>query len=194
MYVRLFEKGQEKEPLRASNARQTVSSNRHQADFQRTRKRLSGHKAGLLSWDLYYVRCGRSLSCCLLHHYTPPGRGESANIHVRSPREYRSCGHDGRAAGNTYLAGSTTSATLPATAGVLQTQFTGGNCEVLKTAGGGSAPDSLRGCVRDQVGSSGKRRTRNLLRWKRQPNLRHRDFRGREREHLLERGHVSQHG
>jgi uncharacterized protein (TIGR03437 family) len=44
------------------------------------------------------------------------------------------------AAGNTYLTGSTTSLTFPATAGVLQTQFSGGNCEVLRTAGGAPLP------------------------------------------------------
>src|SRR5581483_2910728 len=35
------------------------------------------------------------------------------------------------AAGNTYLTGSTTSTSLPATAGALQTQFSGGTCEVI---------------------------------------------------------------
>ncbi len=35
------------------------------------------------------------------------------------------------AAGNTYLTGSTSSSTLPTTAGALQTQFSGGTCEVL---------------------------------------------------------------
>jgi uncharacterized protein (TIGR03437 family) len=35
------------------------------------------------------------------------------------------------AAGNTYLTGSTTSLTFPATAGALQTQFSGGTCEVI---------------------------------------------------------------
>jgi uncharacterized protein (TIGR03437 family) len=35
------------------------------------------------------------------------------------------------AAGNTYLTGSTTSLTFPATAGALQTQFGGGTCEVI---------------------------------------------------------------
>src|SRR5579864_9009367 len=35
------------------------------------------------------------------------------------------------AAGNTYLTGSTTSSTFPATAGALQTQFSGGICEVI---------------------------------------------------------------
>lgn len=44
------------------------------------------------------------------------------------------------AAGNTYLTGSTTSLTFPATAGVLETQFSGGNCEVLRTAGGAPLP------------------------------------------------------
>ena len=39
-------------------------------------------------------------------------------------------------AGNTYLTGSTTSLNFPATAGVLQTQFAGGSCVVLRTAGG----------------------------------------------------------
>src|ERR1700756_351321 len=41
------------------------------------------------------------------------------------------------AAGNTYLTGSTTSSTFPATAGALQTQFSGGNCEVLPSFHGG---------------------------------------------------------
>jgi uncharacterized protein (TIGR03437 family) len=40
------------------------------------------------------------------------------------------------AAGNTYLTGSTSSSTLPVTAGALQTQFSGGTCEVLASAGG----------------------------------------------------------
>jgi uncharacterized protein (TIGR03437 family) len=44
------------------------------------------------------------------------------------------------AAGNTYLTGSTTSLIFPATAGVLQTQFAGGNCVVLRTAGGAPLP------------------------------------------------------
>jgi uncharacterized protein (TIGR03437 family) len=44
------------------------------------------------------------------------------------------------AAGNTYLTGSTTSLTFPATAGVLQTQFDGGNCIVLRTAAGAPLP------------------------------------------------------
>ena len=35
------------------------------------------------------------------------------------------------AAGNTYLTGSTTSSSFPATAGALQTQFSGGTCEVM---------------------------------------------------------------
>jgi uncharacterized protein (TIGR03437 family) len=35
------------------------------------------------------------------------------------------------AAGNTYLTGSTTSSSFPATAGALQTQFSGGTCEVI---------------------------------------------------------------
>jgi uncharacterized protein (TIGR03437 family) len=35
------------------------------------------------------------------------------------------------AAGNTYLTGSTSSSSLPTTAGALQTQFSGGTCEVL---------------------------------------------------------------
>jgi len=35
------------------------------------------------------------------------------------------------AAGNTYLTGSTTSSTFPATAGALQTQFSGGTCETM---------------------------------------------------------------
>lgn len=35
------------------------------------------------------------------------------------------------AAGNTYLTGSTTSASFPATAGALQTQFSGGTCAVI---------------------------------------------------------------
>ena len=35
------------------------------------------------------------------------------------------------AAGNTYLTGSTTSTAFPTTAGALQTQFSGGTCEVL---------------------------------------------------------------
>lgn len=35
------------------------------------------------------------------------------------------------AAGNTYLTGSTSSSSLPATAGALQTQFSGGTCEVI---------------------------------------------------------------
>ncbi len=46
------------------------------------------------------------------------------------------------AAGNTYLTGSTTSLTFPATAGVLQTQFGGGNCVVLRTAAGAPLPIS----------------------------------------------------
>jgi uncharacterized protein (TIGR03437 family) len=41
------------------------------------------------------------------------------------------------AAGNTYLTGSTTSSTFPATAGALQTQFSGGTCEVLAAFHGG---------------------------------------------------------
>src|ERR1019366_5088176 len=41
------------------------------------------------------------------------------------------------AAGNTYLTGSTTSSSFPATAGALQTQFSGGICEVLAAFGGG---------------------------------------------------------
>src|ERR1017187_7515235 len=41
------------------------------------------------------------------------------------------------AAGNTYLTGSTTSSTFPATAGALQTQFCGGTCEVLAAFHGG---------------------------------------------------------
>lgn len=41
------------------------------------------------------------------------------------------------AAGNTYLTGSTTSSTFPATAGALQTQFSGGICGVLAAFGGG---------------------------------------------------------
>ncbi len=41
------------------------------------------------------------------------------------------------AAGNTYLTGSTTSSSFPATAGALQTQFSGGICEVLASFGGG---------------------------------------------------------
>ena len=44
------------------------------------------------------------------------------------------------AAGNTYLTGSTTSLIFRATAGVLQTQFAGGNCVVLRTAGGAPLP------------------------------------------------------
>jgi uncharacterized protein (TIGR03437 family) len=44
------------------------------------------------------------------------------------------------AVGNTYLTGSTTSLTFPATAGVLQTQFSGGNCVVLRTAAGAPLP------------------------------------------------------
>jgi uncharacterized protein (TIGR03437 family) len=40
------------------------------------------------------------------------------------------------AAGNTYLTGSTSSSTLPTTGGALQTQFSGGTCEVLSSAGG----------------------------------------------------------
>ncbi len=40
-------------------------------------------------------------------------------------------------AGNTYLTGSTTSSSFPATAGALQTQFSGGNCEVLANPRGG---------------------------------------------------------
>ena len=44
------------------------------------------------------------------------------------------------AAGNTYLTGSTTSLTFPATAGALQTQFDGGNCVVLRTAAGAPLP------------------------------------------------------
>lgn len=44
------------------------------------------------------------------------------------------------AAGNTWLTGSTASLTFPATAGVLQTQFDGGNCVVLRTAGGAPLP------------------------------------------------------
>jgi len=41
------------------------------------------------------------------------------------------------AAGNTYLTGSTTSSTFPATAGAFQTQFSGGTCEVLPAFHGG---------------------------------------------------------
>jgi uncharacterized protein (TIGR03437 family) len=41
------------------------------------------------------------------------------------------------AAGNTYLTGSTTSSSFPATAGALQTQFSGGTCEVLAAFMGG---------------------------------------------------------
>ena len=41
------------------------------------------------------------------------------------------------AAGNTYLTGSTTSSSFPATAGALQTQFSGGICEVLANPRGG---------------------------------------------------------
>jgi uncharacterized protein (TIGR03437 family) len=41
------------------------------------------------------------------------------------------------AAGNTYLTGSTTSSSFPATAGALQTQFSGGTCEVLAAFHGG---------------------------------------------------------
>jgi hypothetical protein len=41
------------------------------------------------------------------------------------------------AAGNTYLTGSTTSSSLPATAGALQTQFSGGTCDVLAAFHGG---------------------------------------------------------
>ncbi len=44
------------------------------------------------------------------------------------------------AAGNTYLTGSTTSLNFPATTGALQTQFSGGNCEVLRTLGGAPLP------------------------------------------------------
>jgi len=40
------------------------------------------------------------------------------------------------AAGNTYLTGTTSSSSLPTTAGALQTQFSGGTCEVLAGAGG----------------------------------------------------------
>src|ERR1700683_2798469 len=35
------------------------------------------------------------------------------------------------AAGNTYLTGSTSAASFPATAGALQTQFSGGTCETM---------------------------------------------------------------
>jgi beta-propeller repeat-containing protein len=41
------------------------------------------------------------------------------------------------AAGNTYLTGSTTSLTFPATPGALQTQFSGGTCGVLPAFHGG---------------------------------------------------------
>ena len=41
------------------------------------------------------------------------------------------------AAGNTYLTGSTSSSALPATAGALQTQFSGGTCETLGDFMGG---------------------------------------------------------
>jgi uncharacterized protein (TIGR03437 family) len=41
------------------------------------------------------------------------------------------------AVGNTYLTGSTSSSSFPATAGALQTQFSGGICEVLLAPGGG---------------------------------------------------------
>jgi uncharacterized protein (TIGR03437 family) len=41
------------------------------------------------------------------------------------------------AAGNTYLTGSTSSTALPTTAGALQTQFSGGTCEVLPAFMGG---------------------------------------------------------
>jgi uncharacterized protein (TIGR03437 family) len=41
------------------------------------------------------------------------------------------------AAGNTYLTGSTTSSSFPATAGALQTQFSGGTCETLPAFHGG---------------------------------------------------------
>jgi uncharacterized protein (TIGR03437 family) len=41
------------------------------------------------------------------------------------------------AAGNTYLTGSTTSSSFPATAGALQTQFDSGTCEVLAAFHGG---------------------------------------------------------
>jgi len=40
------------------------------------------------------------------------------------------------AAGNTYLTGTTSSTTFPATPGVLQTQFNGGRCSALFTPGG----------------------------------------------------------
>jgi uncharacterized protein (TIGR03437 family) len=40
------------------------------------------------------------------------------------------------AAGNTYLTGSTYLTSFPATAGALQTQFSGGTCEVLAAVGG----------------------------------------------------------
>src|SRR5580700_8139220 len=42
------------------------------------------------------------------------------------------------AAGNTYLTGSTSWVSFPATAGALQTQFSGGTCEAL--VGGGRPP------------------------------------------------------
>lgn len=42
--------------------------------------------------------------------------------------------------GNTYLTGSTTSSTFPITPNALQTQFSGGNCAVLKTLGGAPLP------------------------------------------------------
>jgi uncharacterized protein (TIGR03437 family) len=42
------------------------------------------------------------------------------------------------AAGNTYLTGSTTSSTFPTTPGALQTQFSGGNCDIFRGPGGGS--------------------------------------------------------
>ncbi len=41
------------------------------------------------------------------------------------------------AAGNTYLTGSTTSSSFPATAGALQTQFSGGTCGTLPAFHGG---------------------------------------------------------
>ena len=41
------------------------------------------------------------------------------------------------ATGNTCLTGSTTSSSFPATAGALQTQFSGGICEVLANSRGG---------------------------------------------------------
>jgi uncharacterized protein (TIGR03437 family) len=49
------------------------------------------------------------------------------------------------AAGNTYLAGSTTSASFPATARALQTQFSGGTCEVLASLG--SRPPLMFPCT-----------------------------------------------